>query len=140
MISVVLFEAAVNMLLKAAVSRCGGPQDSTGQRHPPCHAFMDDITAMTQHAQPKRRTRWLPKGLESMANWARLAFKPKKSRSLMIKRGKLEDYIFHIQGEAIPTTEHQPIKCFCKKCDDTLRDINNAVDVTNELKRCLSRL
>ena len=44
---------------------------------------MDDLTITTQtHVQ----ARWVLSALESTTSWARMKFKPKKSRSLIIKK------------------------------------------------------
>ena len=93
-ISVVLFVAAMNLLLKAAGMQCRGPKADDDTRHPSCRAFMDDVTVMTPSIQG---TRWILSALEKMATWSRMQFNPKKSRSLSILKGKLTKSIFSIQ-------------------------------------------
>lgn len=61
-----------------------GPKADDGLRHPACGAFMDDITVMTPSIQG---TKWILSSLRRMASWARMYFKPGKSRSLCIVRG-----------------------------------------------------
>ena len=63
-ISVVLFVAAMNLLLKAVATQCRGPKANDNTRHPACRAFMDDITVMTPSIQG---TRWILSSLEKMA-------------------------------------------------------------------------
>ena len=46
-VSVVLFITAMNVIIDAVETECKGPTSTSGVRHPPCRAFMDDITAMT---------------------------------------------------------------------------------------------
>ncbi len=50
-ISVALFIAAMNLLLKAGGMQCRGPKADDGTRHPACRAFMDDVTVMTPSIQ-----------------------------------------------------------------------------------------
>ena len=133
-VSVILFVAAMNMLLKAGEKQCRGPKAVDGTRHPPCRAFMDDITVMTSSITG---TRWILTALEKMANWARMVFKPAKSRSLSIEKGVLTKQHFQIQGEVIPTIQGERIKCLGKYFDETLKDVHNATEVVEELKRWL---
>ena len=81
-ISVILFSAAMNLLMKAAEKECRGPKTRSGVCQPPGRAFMDDMTETIKSAEG---TRWVLGGLESMLSWARMKHKPKKSRSLLVK-------------------------------------------------------
>ena len=122
-ISVILFSAAMNLLMEAAEKECRGPQTRSGVRQPPGRAFMDDMTLTTKSAVG---TRWMLRGLDSLLSWARMKCKPKKSRSLVVKRGKETNAIrFEVQGERIPTVSEQPVKCLGKWYDDTLNDVQN---------------
>ncbi len=60
-ISVALFIAAMNLLLKAGGMQCRGPKADDGTRHPACRAFMDDVTVMTPSIQG---TQWILSALE----------------------------------------------------------------------------
>ena len=51
--------------------------------------------------------------LAEIFTWARMKFKPAKSRSLVIKNGKPK-IIFKIDGNPIPTVKDKPIKCLGK--------------------------
>lgn len=68
-ISVVLFVAAMNLLLKAAGMQCRGPKADDDTRHPSWGAFMDDVTVITP-----MDTQWILSALEKMANWSRMQF------------------------------------------------------------------
>lgn len=62
---------------------------------------MDDLTVTTESVPG---CRWILKGLEKMMVWARMSFKPAKSRSMVLRKGKVEDkFRFNIAGAAIPT-------------------------------------
>lgn len=136
-ISVALFVAAMNLLLKAGGMQCKGPMAEDGIRHPACRAFMDDITVMTPSIQG---TRWVLSSLEKMATWARLQFKPGKSRSLCLLNGRIADNIFSIQGLEIPTIQEQRIRCLGKNYDDTLRDSGNLRETSAQLNEWLKRI
>lgn len=136
-ISVVLFIMAMNLIIKGGEQQCKGPKANNGTRHPPCRAFMDDITIMTQSAQG---TRWVLAGLEKMTNWARMHFKAKKSRSLVIYKGTLSKMRFTVQREIIPSIQEERIKCLGKFFDESLKDVNNTNDVITELKKWLKTI
>ena len=101
-ISVIIFVLVVNMLVKSAEAevrvqrtphRVWGPTTSP----PP---FMDDLTATTASVPG---TGWIPKGLEEPFTWARMSFKPVKSRSLLLKK-----YHLTVGGTQTPSISEQP--------------------------------
>ena len=98
---------------------------------------MDDITVMTPSATG---TRWVLGGLERMTRWARMRFKPQKSRSLTLVKGKLCTQRFNIGGESIPTIQENPIKCLGNRFDETLGDLVNADAIEKELYQWLKSI
>lgn len=86
--SVILFALAMNMLVKAEEVECRGPLTKSGTWQPPIRAFMDDLTVTTTSVPG---CRWILQGLERLMNWARMDFKPAKSMSLVVKKGKVTD-------------------------------------------------
>jgi hypothetical protein len=68
-ISVILFVAAFNILLKFAEGECRGPKIDNGMRLPPIRAFMDDIIMETNSLQGAR---WILNALYRLADWARM--------------------------------------------------------------------
>ncbi|XP_077380867.1 uncharacterized protein LOC144020874 [Festucalex cinctus] len=119
-ISVTLFALAMNMVVKAAEVECRGPLSRSGVRQPPIRAYMDDLTITTTSVPG---CRWILQGLERHITWARMSFKPSKSRSMVLKRGKVMDkFRFSISGTEIPTISEQPVKSLGKLFDATLRD------------------
>ena len=97
-ISAVVFSLTMNMLVKAAEVECRGPLSRSGVRQSPIRAYMDDLTVTTS----VMGRRWLLKGLERNMTWARMYFKPAKSRSLVLKK-VMEKVRFTVAGETIPT-------------------------------------
>ena len=75
----------MNMLVKAAEVECRGPLSRPGVRQSPIRAYMDDLTVTTTSVMGGR---WLLKGLERNMTWARMYFKPAKSRSLVFLKKK----------------------------------------------------
>ena len=75
-----------------------------------------------------------------MTEWARMKFKPEKSRSLTIVKGKIVDQKFKISEKVIPTVNEQPVKCLGKVFDATLKDIRNAEDIDASFQRWLTSI
>ncbi len=126
-ISVTLFALAMNMLVKAAETECRGPLSKSGVRQPPIRAFMDDLTVTTT-AVPGAR--WILQGLERLMSWARMSFKPVKSRSLVLKKGKVTDrFRFRLGEHQIPSVTERPVKSLGKAFNCRLND-RDSIKVT----------
>ena len=94
---------------------------------------MDDLTisSTTTHVQAG----WEHTTLDATVNWARMKFKPNKSRSLVIKKGKVtKRFILQVQREDIPSIMDRPIKCLGKWYDVSLKDTNNISRTKNQLQ------
>ncbi|GAA6088928.1 uncharacterized protein LOC109140547, partial [Tachysurus ichikawai] len=123
------------MLVKSAEPECRGPKSKTGIRQPPIRAFMDDLT-VTVESVPGAR--WILKGLERLIEWARMSFKPAKSRSLVLKKGRVvEKFRFTISGTQIPTLSEKTVKSMGKTFDRSLRDTTSIRNTSEELERWL---
>nr|XP_014269084.2 uncharacterized protein LOC106676625 [Maylandia zebra] len=128
-ISVTLFALAMNMVVKAAEVECRGPLTRSGVRQPPIRAYMDDLTITTSSVPG---CRWILQGLERLISWARMSFKPSKSRSMVLKKGKVTDkFRFSISGTIIPSITEQPVKSLGKLFDSSLKD-STAIQKANE--------
>ena len=134
-ISVIIFAATVNFLIKCRekMSR-GAVFKVTGTVQPPTRAFMDDMTIMTRTIQ---QGRWTLDELAEIFTWARMKFKPAKSRSLVIKNGKPKKVIFKINGDPLPTVEEKPIKCLGKWFDITGNDKSSIVTMVEQTETWL---
>ena len=74
----------MNLIISAASTKSRRPKTAAGGQQPVIRAFMDDLTMITPtHVQ----ARWVLAELDRMATWAKMVFKPKKSRSLVIQKG-----------------------------------------------------
>ncbi|KAI4887728.1 hypothetical protein NFI96_005940 [Prochilodus magdalenae] len=87
---------------------CRGPLTKSGTRQPPIRAYMDDLTVTTTSVPG---CRWILQGLERLITWARMDFKPVKSRSLVLRKGKVTDkFRFFLGGVRIPSVSDKPVK------------------------------
>ena len=68
---------------------------------------MDDLTLLNPSTKAVES---ILNKLEELMNWGRMKFKTKKSKSLVLKHGKLIDYHFLLCDEEIPTIQEQPVK------------------------------
>ena len=96
---------------------------------------MDNLTiTTTTHIQ----ARWI---LTTLTSWARMKFKPAKSRYMVIKNGRLTTrFRLGIQDDDIPSIEGNLIKCLGKWYDDTLQDVNNSKRVEEQVKDGLKNI
>ena len=81
-ISPILFVMAMEVILKAAEGSAG-----PANLMPPLKAFMDDTTIICSN---DAETRQMLERIDSLMSWCRMNFKPKKSRSLSIRNGKID--------------------------------------------------
>lgn len=97
----------------------------------PIRAFMDDLTVTTTSVSGSG---WILQGLERLISWAQMDFKPAKSRSLVVRRGKVTDqFRFSIGGVQIPSVGEKPVKSLGKIYDCTLKDTAALQSTTEEL-------
>ncbi|CAC5421780.1 unnamed protein product [Mytilus coruscus] len=98
----------MNLIVKSVEKPNRGPLMSSGIRQPPVRAFMDDMTVT---AKTLIEGRWTLEELEGMISWARMKFKPSKSRSLVVRKGKVRDETFELAVEKISTVGDKLVKC-----------------------------
>nr|XP_055041026.1 uncharacterized protein LOC129428141 [Misgurnus anguillicaudatus] len=137
-ISPILFTMGMNPIISVASTKARGPKTATGCQQPAIRAFMDDLTVITPtHVQ----ARWVLAELDSMATWAKMVFKPKKSRSLVIQKGKTTGkFKLVVQGEVIPNIQGNPIRCLGKWYDDSLSDKNNISSTREQVEEWLKKI
>ena len=110
----------------------------TGVRQPPIRAYMDDLTVTTTSVMGSR---WILRSLEKLIAWARMKFKPAKSRSFVMRKGGTADkFRFSIAGTMIPTLSECPVKSLGKIFDTTLRDTNTVRTAVGDLELWLTRV
>ena len=132
----VLFSLTMNMLVKAAEVECRGLLSRSGVRRSPIRAYMDDLTMTTTSVMGGR---WLLKGLERNMTWARMYFKPAKSRSLVLKKGNVMEKVrFTVAGETIPTLSGKPIKSLGKTFNSSLDKVGGCREKKGYMVRLLA--
>ncbi len=99
---------------------------------------MDDLTVMTTSVPG---CRWLLQGLEQLITWAKMSFKPMKSRSLVLKKGKVADHFrFTLGGTRIPTVTEKPVKSLGKIFDSSLKDAAALQQTKSDLSSWLTAI
>ena len=73
---------AVNLRITAAEWETRGPLMESGVCLLTVRGFMDDLTITTQ---PFIQSKWVLSALEDVVSRARMKFKPRKSRSMVLK-------------------------------------------------------
>ena len=119
-ISPILFAMAMEVIVRSARAQGRGVELAPNQVLPPICAFMDDLTLLNPSTNEADKV--LVK-LEELMQWARMKFKPRKSRSLVLKRGKLDSsYHFYLSEEPIPTVSEQPVKSLGRWYTEDMKD------------------
>ena len=137
-ISVVLFSAAMNLIVKSVEKESRGPRSRSGMIQPPTRAFMDDMTIT---AKSYVEGRWMLDDIVEMITWSRMKLKPVKSRSIVLKKGKVEEKCrYRIEDVMIPSVKEQPIKCLGKWYRGTLNDKENIKEMEKDLARWMEAL
>ncbi|GFN85219.1 reverse transcriptase [Plakobranchus ocellatus] len=114
-ISPILFAMAMEVILKAAEGSAGPANLGGGCSSPPLKAFMDDTTIICSKEDETRR---MLTRLDDLMSWCRMEFRPKKSRSLSIRRGKIDEATtFTLAEQQIPTVSQEPVKSLGRRYD-----------------------
>ncbi|XP_078665283.1 uncharacterized protein LOC144907786 [Branchiostoma floridae x Branchiostoma belcheri] len=139
-ISPLLFVLGFEIFLIGARQVAGGIKLPSGQRLPPLRAFMDDVTSILRTAPCTRRVLLR---LEELTRWARMSFKPSKSRSLSLRKGKVSNQVFSVSNQNIPTIQQEPVKSlgrlYTSDIDDAKRSQElrkQAVEGLEAIDRC----
>ena len=121
-ISPILFVMAMETILNAASNKAGPANLDSGHVPPPLKAFMDDTTIVSNE---ESGTRQILRTLDEVVAACRMRFKPKKSRSLSIRKGKVDNSVtFSVANQTIPTVSEEPVKSLGRWYDESLKDTN----------------
>ena len=69
-----------------------------------------------------------------------MEFKPKKSRTLSMKKGKVKEVHFVVAGDRIPTLNEQPVKSLGRWYAQPLTDRHRGMRVQKQLVQGLSTI
>jgi hypothetical protein len=126
-VSPVLFVLAMQVILKATEAEGKAAHIGEGVYMPPLKAFMDDTTVIQNG---EKRTKAILDRLDAVISWARMKFKPSKSRSLSLRKGKVnEKAIFTISGQKILTVAEEPVKSLGRWYNSSLKDTDQGKQV-----------
>src|SRR3984885_5166329 len=90
---------------------------------------MDDTTILTIDEGQARK---MLDRLDDLIEWCRMSFKPKKSRSLSINKGKTYKVTFMVSDQVIPTIIEEPVKSLGRVYDDSLKE-KKAIKETSDM-------
>ncbi|KAG7483186.1 hypothetical protein JOB18_042173 [Solea senegalensis] len=106
-ISPLAFTMAMEVIIQASEWVVGGERLQHGQQLPPIHTYMYVLTILTS-------TMCLLEKLNENITWARMKFKPTKSRRISIIRGELVDQRFHItHSSGVRAASSGKLKLWC---------------------------
>ncbi|GFO16342.1 reverse transcriptase [Plakobranchus ocellatus] len=89
-------------------------------------AFMDDTTIICSKEDETRR---MLTRLDDLMSWCRMEFKPKKSRSLSIRRGKVDEATtFTVAEQQISTVSQEPVNSLGRWYDSSMKDTRRGAE------------
>ncbi|GFO00946.1 reverse transcriptase [Plakobranchus ocellatus] len=122
----ILFLMAMEVILKVAEGSAGPANLGGGCSMPPLKAFMDDTTIICSKEDETRR---MLTCLDDLMSWCRMEFKPKKSRNLSIRRGKVDEAMtFTVVEQQIPTVSQEPVKSLGRWYDSSMKDTRQGAE------------
>lgn len=128
-ISPLAFTLAMEVVIRASRWVVGGERLKGGFQLPPVRAYMDDLTTLTSTVPCTKR---LLGKLQENIEWARMRFKPSKSRSISIVAGKITKQRFHIGETPIPLVSEQPVKSLGRWYSDSLSDVEQYSQIRDQ--------
>ena len=121
------FVLAMQVLLKAVEPSTEDAHLGKGVHMLPLKAFMDDTTIL---ANRKAKAQSILDRFEQLMSWSRMMVKPSKSRSLSLRKGKLDNNaMFQIGGQTIPTLSEVPVKSLGRWYNSSLKDTEQSKQV-----------
>ena len=136
-ISPLAFTLAMEVVIRASRWVAGGERLKGGYQLPPVRAYMDDLTTLTTTVPCTKR---LLGKLQENIEWARMKFKPSKSRSISIVAGKLTKQRFSIGETPIPLVSELPVKSLGRWYNDSLSDVDQYTQIREQAVKGLSAI
>ena len=94
---------------------------------PSLKAFMEDSTIICSNEDETRR---LLERLDVLMAWCRMKFKPKKSRSLSVRKGKIDaTTTFTVANQQIPTVCQKPVNSLERWYDSVMKDTKRGLKI-----------
>ena len=125
-ISPILFIMAMEVILKAAEDSTGPVNLGGGCYMPPLKTFMGDTTII---CSKKDKTRRMLERLNVLMAWCRMKFKPKKSCSLSVRKGKIDAMTtFTVANQQKPTVSQESVKSLGKWYDSSMKNTKRGLE------------
>ena len=119
-ISLILFVMTMEVSLKAAEDSAGLAHFGGGCYMPSLEAFMDDTTIICSNEGETHR---MLEPLDVLMAWCRMKFKPKKSPSLSVRKGKIDAMMTcTVANQQIPTVSQEPGKNLGRWYNSSMKD------------------
>ena len=132
-ISPILFVMAMEVIFKATEGSAGPANLGGGCYMAPLKAFMDDTTVICSNEAETRR---ILERLDGLVSWCRMNFKPKKSCSLSVRKGKIvAAATFTVGNKQIPTVSEEPVKSLSRWYDSSMKDTKRGQKQQNLLPK-----
>ena len=137
-ISQILFFLGMEVIVHATRVEGTGIELSLGKELPPIRAFMDDLTLLSR---ARELAAAFLRRLDELMDWGRLAFKAKKSRSVVLRKEKLDkEFHFSLGEEVIPSVSDQPVRRLGHWYTKELRDTKSVAEIKGKLKEGLKAI
>jgi hypothetical protein len=136
-VSPLLFVMGMEVIIRAVAPGFEGVELNPGVRTPSVRAFMDDLTIIS--SEREQVVEGL-KHLDDLIAWTGMRFKPKKSRSLSIRKGKVVGRKFCVGGETVPTVMEQGVKSLGRWYERQLTDKHRGVQVFEQAREWLKTI
>ena len=120
----------MELVIQGAQGCVTGVRAAENQVLPPMRAFMDDITIVAPSGTEVDNS---IKRLHELIEWCAMKFKPVKSRSLSLHKGKVVPTTYFIGEERILTLAEQPVKSLGRWYSLPLTDRYRGAEVKNQL-------
>ena len=134
----ILFVLAMQLLLKATKNNTEIVELGGRFQMPPVKTSMDDTTIFSSKESTTHKILSL---MNKQMNWCKMKFKLKKSRSLLLRKGKVNQNInFMVGGQRILTETEETEKSSECWFDESLKDINQVKEISRTLQEGLHKI
>ena len=137
-VSIILFVSAINVVIEYIQAEDTiGYTTHSGISLPPVRAFMDDMNLMSSSVE--NTSTLLDRSCVAL-EWARMKFRPDKSRCIVVEKGSvLEKTPFSTEnkdqvGTTIPSIHTNPIKFLGRVVNGALNDRNSVAEIKDKLE------
>ena len=128
---------AMEIIIRAAEKAGPGVSLRGAEELPPIRAFMDDLTLLNLSTEAVET---ILSKIEQLMDWGRMKVKTKKSRSLVLRQGKLTDFHFTLCGEEIPTIQEQLVKSLGHWYTEDLKDTGRVHETAKQVNEDLESI